>query len=190
MHNGQRVARVYGTVRQVQQPYNAAYQPDYDKTLPQVALRFESSKKKTVTKTADDGSFAVYDLPPDTYKITADLPADVEIAQTILSDPPPPLQLTNDSCVERDIEVLPTGKIQGRLLGSDGKPLWNAPVELFSVERYEEDKPGWWEFVDDKKKYFEFDHVAPGDYILVFNKDEGTRLDLVPFTNFIISNFF
>jgi hypothetical protein len=157
MHNGQSVARVYGTVRQVQPPYDGTYPPNFDEPLPQVTGHLESSKKKVATKTADDGSFAVYDLPSGTYTITAALPADVELAQTILSDPPPPLQLDTGSCVERDVNVLPTGKIRGQLLGSDGKPLWNAPVELFSVDRYKEDTRGWWELVDDKKKYFEFE---------------------------------
>jgi len=175
MHNGQPVARVYGTMRQVQQPYNGTHQPNFDKPLTEVVLHFESSKRKVTTKTADDGSFSLYDLPSGTYKITADLPADLELAQIILSDPPPPLQLDTGSCVERDIDVLPTGKIRGRLLGSDGKPLWNAAVELFSVDRYKEDMQGWWEYVDDKKKYFEFDHVAPGEYLLVFNRNN--RLD-------------
>jgi len=162
-------------MRQVQQPYNGTHQPNFDKPLTEVVLHFESSKRKITTKTADDGSFALYDLPSGTYKITADLPADLELAQIILSDPPPPLQLDTGSCVERDIDVLPTGKIRGRLLGSDGKPLWNAAVELFSVDRYKEDMQGWWEYVDDKKKYFEFDHVAPGEYLLVFNRNN--RLD-------------
>jgi hypothetical protein len=129
-------------------------------------------------KTADDGSFAVYDLPSDTYKITADVPANLELAQTILSDPPPPLQLDANSCVERDIDVLPTGKIRGQLFGSDGKPLWNDAVELFSVGQYKEDARGWWEFVDAKKKYFEFDHVAPGEYILVFNMRNRLKTDV------------
>ena len=175
MHNGQPVARVYGTLRQAQQPHVGTYQPNFDKPLPQVVLHFESSKRKIVAKTADDGSFAVYDLPSGTYKITADLPADLELAQTILNDPPPPLQLETDSCVKLDVDALPTGKIRGRLLAGDGKPLWNAPVELFSVDRYKEGTRGWWEFVDNKKKYFEFDHVAPGEYLLVFNAND--RLD-------------
>lgn len=175
MHNGQSAARVYGTLRKLQQPYNATYQPDFDKALPQVTLHFESSKIKVATKTQDDGSFAVYDLRPGTYKITADLPADLELAQTILSDPPRPLQLQTNSCVERDLEALPTAKIRGRLLGSDGKALWNASVELFSVDTYKEGTRGWWEFVDADKKYFEFDHVAPGEYLLVFNSNN--RLD-------------
>lgn len=180
MRDGRRVARIYGTVRQVQQPYDVTYQPNFDKRLSQLMLYFESSKTKIATKTADDGSFAIYDVPSGTYRITADLPANLEIAQTILSDPPPPLQLDADSCVEQDIDVLPTGKIRGQLLGTDGKPLWSAAVELFSVDRYKEDARGWWEYVDDKKKYFEFDHVAPGDYFLVFNM--RNRLDTrVPF---------
>lgn len=170
MRNGQPVARVYGTVRQVQQPYDGAYQPNFNKRLTKMVLHFESSKKKIAAKTTDDGSFALYDLPSGTYRITADLPADLELAQIILGGPPPPLQLDTGSCVELDIDALPTGKIRGQLLGSDGKPLWNAAVELFSVDRYKEDTQGWWEFVDDKKKYFEFDHVAPGEYLLVFNR--------------------
>lgn len=178
MHNGQPVARVYGTLRQVQQPYDATYQPDFNKPLPQVTLHFESPKKKIVAKTADDGSFAVYDLPPGTYKITADLPAGLELAQTILSDPPPPLELDAASCLERDIEALPNARIRGRLLGSDGKALWNAPVELFSVNRYKEGASGWWEFVDHQKKYFEFDHVAPGEYVLVFNNKNSVDTDV------------
>lgn len=178
MHNGQPVARVYGTVRQVQQPYDGTHQPNFDKQLAQVTLHFVSPTKEFTTTTANDGSFAVYDMPSGTYQVTGDVPPNLELAETILSDPPPPLQLDANSCVERDVDVLPTGKIRGQLLGSDGKPLWNAPVELFSADRYREDTGGWWEFVDDKKKYFEFDHVAPGEYVLVFNRKNDLDTDV------------
>jgi hypothetical protein len=50
-------------------------------------------------------------------------------------------------------------------------------VELFSVDHFADDKPGWREFVDDKKKYFEFNHVAPGEYVLVFNNDNSLDTD-------------
>lgn len=178
MRDGRRVARIYGTVRQTQQPYEGTYQPNFDKPLGKTALHFVSPEKEITTRTANDGSFAVYNMPSGTYMITADVPAGVEVAQTILSDPPPPLQLDTDSCVEQDVDVLPTGKIRGQLLGSDGKPLWNAAVELFSVDRYKQNEPGWWEFVDDKKKYFEFDHVAPGEYVLIFNRNNGLDTDV------------
>jgi hypothetical protein len=187
MHNHQSVARVYGTLRQVQQPYGGTYQANFDKPLPQVALHFESSKRRIVAKTADDGTFAVYDLPSGTYKITADLPTDLELAQTILSDPLPALKLDTDSCLERDLDALPTGKIHGRLLASDGKPLWNAAVELFAVDRYKEGERGWWEFADDKRKYFEFEHVAPGEYLLVFNADNRLDTD-VPYPRTFFRN--
>lgn len=178
MRSGQPVARVYGALRQIQQPYESTLQSGFDRPLGQVLLRFESTKKNATTKTAEDGSFAVYDLTPGTYKITADLPANLELAQTILSDPAPPFQLEPESCVQTDLEALPTGKIRGQLLGSDGKPLWNAAVELFSVDRYTDSNRGWWEFVDDKKKYFEFGHVAPGVYVLVFNNDNLLDTDV------------
>ena len=187
MHNHQPVARVYGTLRQVQQPYDGTYQANFDKPLPQVALHLESSKKKIVAKTADDGSFALYDLPSGTYKVSADLPTDLELAQTILSDPLPPLKVDTDSCVEMDLDALPTGKIRGRLLASDGKPLWNASVELFSVDRYKEGARGWWEYADDKKKYFDFEHVAPGEYLLVFNANNRLDTD-VPYPRTFFRN--
>jgi hypothetical protein len=175
MHNGTPVARVYGTLWQVQQPYSATFQPDFNKPLPQVKLRLESPKHKAVTTTASDGTFAVYDLPSGTYKINADLPADLELAQTILSDPVPPLKLDDGSCVNLDIEVLPKGRIRGRLIGDDNKTLWNSSVELFSADKFDETTAGWWESAGEDKKYFEFKHVAPGDYILVFNR--SNRLD-------------
>jgi len=172
------VARVYGTVWQTQQPYENAYQPNFDKPLGQVALHFVSPEKEITTTTTDDGSFAVYEMPSGTYTVTADVPAGLEVAQTILSAPPPPLQLDADSCVKHDVEVLPTGRIRGQLLGSDGKPLWNAAVELYSADRYKQGERGWWEFADEKNKYFEFDHVAPGEYVLVFNSKNDLKTDV------------
>jgi hypothetical protein len=140
-----------------------------------------------VTTTAEDGSFALHKMPPGSYSISAELPADVELAQTVLSDPIPSLQLDTVSCIERDLEALPKGKIRGQLLGRDGRPMWNAPVELFSVDGYQDNKRGWWEFVDEKKKYFEFDHVAPGEYVLVFNRENGLDTD-VPYPRTFFRN--
>jgi hypothetical protein len=177
MRTGRPVARVYGTLRKLQQPYEGTFQSDFDRPLGQVVLHFESSKKKVAAKTADDGSFAIYNLAPGTYRISAELPPNLELAQTILSDPPPPLQLDGSSCVQHDLEALPTGKIRGQLIGNDLKPVWNTSVELFSVDRYTVGKRGWWEFVDDKNKYFEFEHVAPGEYFLVFNNQHHLDTD-------------
>ncbi len=44
MHNGKPVARVYGTVRQVQQPYEATYQPDFAKIGIAPGQDFDASK--------------------------------------------------------------------------------------------------------------------------------------------------
>jgi hypothetical protein len=187
MRDRQPVARVYGSLRQVQQPYSGVQQTGFDKTLGNVKLTFESPKRKVVTNTADDGSFAVYKLPPDTYSISADLPADLELAQTILRGPIPKLQLETVSCVQRNLEALPKGKIRGQLLDRNGRPMWNAPVELFSVDGYRDDERGWWEFVDEKKKYFEFNHVAPGEYVIVFNRDNSLDTD-VPYPRTFFRN--
>jgi len=81
---------------------------------------------------------------------------------------------------------LPTGRIRGQLLG-DGRPRWGAAVELFAADRYKESERGWWEYVDEKKKYFEFNHIAPGDYILVFNNRNQLDTD-VPYPRTFFRN--
>jgi hypothetical protein len=44
-----------------------------------------------------------------------------------------------------------------------------ASVELYRTGRYDDAKSGWWEFQTENGG-FNFDHVATGDYILVFNR--------------------
>lgn len=51
---------------------------------------------------------------------------------------------------------------------------WTATdIELFRADRYQQnanewDNRGWWNFPKDGG-YFVFDHVAPGDYIVVYH---------------------
>lgn len=186
MRDGKPVARAYGTLRQTQQPYDGTTQDGFDKPLGNTVLHFSSSKKSVTVKTASDGTFAIHDLTPGKYKITAELSSGLVLAQTILDDPLPPLEIDASSCVHTDIEALPTARIRGQLIG-DGRPRWGAAVELFSVDRYTPRQRGWWEFVDEKKKYFEFNHVAPGEYILVFNDQDRLDTD-VPFPRTFFRN--
>jgi hypothetical protein len=107
--------------------------------------------------------------------MTAALPDGLEIGQMILSDPVPPLKLPAKACYEYDVEAMPTGRIRGQVLDPEGTPLRSASVELFRADQYKEDVRGWWEFQGDDQSHFEFLHVSPGDYILVFNNPN--RLD-------------
>jgi hypothetical protein len=55
------------------------------------------------------------------------------------------------------------------VLGPDGKPLDIASLELYRAGKYSPSHPGFWAF-QGAEGHFEFDHIGPGDYILVFNR--------------------
>lgn len=38
----------------------------------------------------------------------------------------------------------------------------NADVALFRADRYKAEDMGWWEYQDEDKGHFEFNHVSPG----------------------------
>jgi hypothetical protein len=167
------VASIYGLLQRTQQPYNGTWSADYDQPVPntKIHLRLNSGKVFT-TKTDGFGAYAFYDLPEGTYQVSADLPQNLGIAQTILSDAPPPITLPAQSCYQYDIDAMPQSRIIGHLFAPDGS-LVDGGVELFTRESYEQEreKSGWWEYAEGEKG-FHFLHVAPGDYILVFNNSD------------------
>ena len=173
MRDGQPVANLFGTLRRVQQPYTSIQLEDFDQPLGEAKVRLVSKARRLETTTDEQGVFAFYDVPGDEYRFSADVPASFELAQTILSEPLPPVKLAARACFEHDLEALPTGRIRGRVVGPDGRTVPNVSVELYRAELYKDGQPGWWEFQGDEG--FEFQHVAEGDYVVVFNRMD--RLD-------------
>lgn len=130
------------------------------------------------TQTDQNGVYRFYEVPADKYHFAAAQPPNLELAQTILSDPLPPIAIPDHACYQEDIDALPTGRIRGRVIGPDGMPLENADVALFRKDRYKETDMGWWEFQDAEKGYFEFDHVTPGTYVVVFHNSNRADPDI------------
>lgn len=164
------VASLYGTLRRSQQPYDATWNQEYEQPIANTGVHLRSKTGKVFTTTTDDsGGYAFYDLPQGIYEVSADLSNNLTVAQTILSDPPPPITLPPRSSYQHDIEALPQTSITGHLVGSDGS-FASGPVELFAENIYaqQKEKGGWWEYAEGDKG-FRFDRVTPGDYILVFN---------------------
>jgi hypothetical protein len=174
MRDHQPVASLYGTLRSVQQPYRSVAGDYYGKPLPNTRMVLRSEHNSLETTTDGNGNYAFFDVPAGTYQVAANLPEHFEIAQTILSTPVPPIELPDKACYEHDVEVLPKGKIRGQVFGADGKPLAYAAVELFRRDLYPGDgrAMAWFESQDLEKPEFVFDHVAAGDYILVYNNEE------------------
>ena len=63
-----------------------------------------------------------YDVPRGTYRIEADLPAGLELAQTILRDAPPPLEIAGGACLEHALTALPKARITGHVISDSGIP--------------------------------------------------------------------
>jgi hypothetical protein len=175
MRDHQRVASVYGVLRSSQQPYASVSDGGPGRTLPSTRIELRSEDKTFVAVTDSNGAYAFYGVPEGEYHFAGELPAHFEFAQEILGGPLPPLKLPAHACFESDLTVLPAGRIRGRVLGPDGKPLTFAAVDLFRREKYATGTPGWDEAQDLKQAYFEFENVGPGDYVLVYNNE--SRMD-------------
>jgi hypothetical protein len=172
------IASLYGVLRRTQQPYIGIWRQDYEQPVANTTVRLRSKTGKVfTTRTDDSGGYAFYNLPQGVYEVAADLPQHLGVAQTILSDPPPPVTLPAQSCYQYDIEAMPQTRITGHLVGPDGSFVQGG-VELFAEDIYaqQKGKKGWWEYAKGDKG-FRFDHVAPGNYILVFNASDRIAPD-------------
>jgi hypothetical protein len=176
--DGKKYASLYGTLRRTQQPYDATAYADYDRPLPGVSVQLRGESHTYSAQTDQNGVYRFYEVPAGTYHFEATLPANLQLAKTILSDPIPQITLPDNACYQDDIDALPTSRIRGRVIGPDGSPLKNADVELFRKERYKESDLGWWEFQDEEAGHFEFDNITPGVYVIVFHNSNRPDPDI------------
>jgi hypothetical protein len=179
MRDHQRVASLYGVLRSAEEPDASVTDDQLVKPLTNTEIEIRSEDHVFDTKTDSNGAYAFYGVTKGEYRIAAELPKNLELAQMILSDPLPPISLPENACYEYDVAAYPTGNIKGRVLGPDGKPLHFAAVELFRPENYPPRNSGlgWMESQEVGKGYFEFTHVGPGDYIIVYNNSDDVSTD-------------
>ena len=168
MRNGERVASVFGVLRRSNPPFLAP-PDDPDDPLPNIALRLRSKDDRFSTQSGPNGIYTFYDVHAGEYNFTANLPVRMQLTQKTLTGGLPPFKIPNGACYEYDVDALPTGHIRGSVLGPDGKPLKIASVELYRAGQYDDRKPGLWGF-QSIKGYFDFDHIGPGEYVLVYNR--------------------
>jgi hypothetical protein len=173
MRNGNQVASVFGVLRRSNPPMLAP-PDDPDDPLPNIKLKLRSKDDRFATSTDGNGIYTFYDVHAGQYQFTANLPVRMELTQKTLNGPLPTFKIPNGACYEYNVDALPTGRIHGSVRGPNGKPLANASVELYRAGAYEDSRPGLWGFQGPRGD-FEFDHVGPGEYILVFNR--GNRKD-------------
>ena len=173
MRDGRRVASVFGVLRRTDPP-TLALPSDPDDPLPNTPLRLHSRYDRFTATTDQNGVYAFYDVHAGEYTFTADLPPTMQLTQRTLVGPLPLFKIPNGACYEYNVDALPTGHIQGSVIGPDGEPLRLASVELFRVGYYDASHSGLWTF-QGAKGVFDFDHVGPGEYLIVYNRPN--RLD-------------
>lgn len=173
MRDGKRVASVFGVLRRAEPPTLAA-PDDPDDPVPNVALRLRSRYDRFTANTNKDGIFTFYDVHAGDYQFTADLPPTLQLSERTLTGPLPTFTIPADACYEYNVDALPTGRLTGTISDPDGKPLRLASLELFRVGNYNGARSGLWTF-QGSKGVFEFDHVGPGQYIIVYNR--GNRMN-------------
>lgn len=168
MRNGMQVASVFGVLRRADPPFLAP-PDDPDDPLPNTSLHLRSRDDRFSTSTGPDGVYSFYHVHAGEYRFTAQLPARMVFTQKTLTGGLPPFKIPDDACYEYNVDALPTGHIRGTVFGPDRKPLKLASVELYRSGQYAAARPGLWGF-QGSKGYFDFDHIGPGEYVIVYNR--------------------
>lgn len=171
--NGKRIAAVYGTLAKTLGE-DTDWEEGYRRLLPNILVRLQSGNKSFETRTDEHGAYAFDRLPPGKYYVSADLPDSLVLGNPIGNDPVKPFELPRRCCFENDLYALPSGRISGRVIGPDGKPLHLAVANLYLASRYTDGSPSSISLQgkgipDGEWKPFEFYHLPGGDYVLVFN---------------------
>lgn len=172
MRDGQRVASVFGVLRRANPPFLAP-PDDPDDPLANISLKLRSRYDRFQTNTNSDGIYTFYDVHEGEYVFTAALPPRTELTQKPGAGALSPFKIPNGACYEYDVDALPTGHIRGSVIGSSGKPVPLASLELYREGAYSDSRPGLWGF-QGATGVFDFDNIGAGDYILVFNRANRT----------------
>jgi len=119
--------------------------------------------------------YAFASLPAGKYQVSVDLPPELVPADSIgWKEDLPPIDMPRHSCYENDLYAYPTGRIGGRVIAPDGKPLESAGVDLLRVDGYKDGSGGEFGFQgrrtpDAEWQPFLYTHLPAGDYVLAFN---------------------
>lgn len=172
--NGEGVAAVYGMLVRTLSEERGDWEEGYRRPLPNILVRLQSGKKSFETRTDADGAYAFKRVPPGKYQVSADLPPHLVLGNVIGDEPVKPFELPRRCCFENDLYALPSGRISGKVIGPDGKPLQVATANLYLASRYKYGGSGSYSFQGKARpsaewRPFEFYGLPGGDYVLVFN---------------------
>lgn len=161
------VASVFGTLERAVEPYSGPYQTE---PLPQIEVRLTGEGQSQTFRaiTDADGVYRVYGVPAGKFKVSANLPRTLQLTGPY-ADELGTLEFPANACYEQSLLAQPATSIHGHVLDESGAVVRGA-VELLRGDSYVPDSSGPWDISGEDG--FEFKNIAPGSYILVFNKDD------------------
>ena len=171
--DGKPVPSLVGQIAQYDRNFQGAIGTNAPRVLANTRIRVTAERKTYETWSNVAGLYAFYDLPPGKYRFAPDLPPGTQLSWFIGSDRPPvPFEL-KAGCEEQNIEVFPSGSIQGHVRDAAGKLVQDALVYIVPAgqEVLPTKRQLYWE-MQGKEGFFKFVHLPPGKYLLVVNPDD------------------
>lgn len=125
--------------------------------------RIDGKKKNYKVVTDVEGNYELV-VPQGKYKVNLSVPsyADLDMIDE------EPVFVKDRACAEKSFNLFNKSKIVGKVLDSEGNPIENLRLELFSIDE-ELSYSGGDDVLSDEKGEFEFENVPAGRYTLSVN---------------------
>ncbi|HEV2665996.1 MAG TPA: carboxypeptidase-like regulatory domain-containing protein [Blastocatellia bacterium] len=149
--------RIYGEVQRYWSGVNAGRQPE---SMAGIKVSIDGTKKRGEMMTDLKGRFCAGGLPGGVYKVKISLP------QGLMSySPERDIKVADRGCAMVNFDVVSDGRLSGRVLDFNGRPMPNVEIALRNPE---EKMHGCklYNAYSDKDGLYEFKAIPPGRYAL------------------------
>src|SRR3954469_9906426 len=104
-----------------------------------ISARSQGDSRSTLSRS--DGSYEFLQLPPGTYKVTAELPESLTVEEEYSRYQNNEIKLENASCANLDFRVRVNGRISGRVVDGTSAAIPNAKVVVLAESNVEKLEP-------------------------------------------------
>jgi len=170
---GEDGSKIFGTV--VQSTLDIRKSEYATEPIQGIKVSLEGNNQQSDVLTDREGKYQFTNLSPGTYRIRAEIPAN------LLHDAPESVKVTGHGCVPVDISARRKEHISGKVLDTYGNPAKYVPISLVSAdasieEILSKDHGAWTYALTNEQGDYEFSQLAPGKYLLIINRTASQQL--------------